>query len=74
MQGRAGGSVGWLAPHMLLPHSASTLLPDWRCPPAPVGALYFSSIPASFSLLSEGEPLLISLGPLIYWRKEGAKP
>lgn len=29
---------------------------------APVGALYFSSIPAD------------KLGPLIYWRKEVAKP
>lgn len=54
MQGRAGGSAGWLAPHMPLPHSACTLLPGWHCPPTPVGALYLSSIPASFSLLSGG--------------------
>lgn len=42
------------------------------------GSLHFSSIPDSFFLLSgagmRGKSLLMSLGPLIQWRQEVAKP
>lgn len=50
MQGReGGGAVGWLAPHMPLPFTASTLQPAWRCPLAPVGVLHFSLAPLAVS-------------------------
>lgn len=49
--------------------SASTLQPAWCCPPALMGALHLSSIPAGFSLALGGSwgALLMSQGPFLYW-------